>query len=244
MLLANQAAAVNLRIVADLWPPYTDSRIPGNGLATDLVSTALRRSGYTTEYNEVPAARIIKGLKESRYDLVVGAWFDVERAQLGKFSDPYLTNRLLVLQRKNSSITFEDLPGLRPYSIAVVRGYKYSPQFDSDSTLNKLDVNSFQIAARMLAAGRVDLTLEDELVAQYFLSGELHSIREKIKFLPNSLGENSLHVLVRLTHPLSQRIISDFNREILSMCKDGTYGAIFRRHGFEPPAQMAHSQCR
>ena len=67
------------------------------------------------------------------------------------------------MQRKGGSIRFENLADLYPYSIAVIRGYAYSKKFDSDPRLLKVGVGSFEIAARMLHAGRVQLALEDEL---------------------------------------------------------------------------------
>lgn len=230
-------------MVADLWPPFADSRLTGNGLAAELVSTALKRAGHTTEYIEVPAARIMLGLEHQQYDLIVGAWPSQEREGVGQFSKPYLTNRVVFLQRTDTSFRHTTLADVQSRSIAVVRGYRYSPEFDSDAKLQKVNVKSFQMAARMLAAGRVDLALEDELVARYFLGSELLPIRDKLKFVPNPLIENDLHILVRRSHPLHEQIIDDFNREMGGMCEDGTYGRIFRRHGFEPPVMMGGESC-
>ena len=41
LLLAQPAVAQRLRLVADAWPPFTDSTLINGGLATDIVSTAL-----------------------------------------------------------------------------------------------------------------------------------------------------------------------------------------------------------
>ena len=50
-----------LRLVADSWPPFTDTSMPGGGLATSIVTTALTRAGYATEFEEVPWARALMG---------------------------------------------------------------------------------------------------------------------------------------------------------------------------------------
>jgi polar amino acid transport system substrate-binding protein len=34
--------------VADNWPPFTDANMPGGGLATSIVTTALARAGYAS----------------------------------------------------------------------------------------------------------------------------------------------------------------------------------------------------
>lgn len=41
LLLGQSAAAEKLRLVFDVWPPFTDDTLVNGGLATDIVSTAL-----------------------------------------------------------------------------------------------------------------------------------------------------------------------------------------------------------
>ncbi|WP_137885888.1 ABC transporter substrate-binding protein [Pseudomonas sp. 2FE] len=221
-----------LRLVADTWPPFTDASLPNNGLASDLVSAVLQRAGYSSEYIEVPWARALRGLQAGDYDVALGAWYDAQRAQYGLFSEAYLVNRIRFLQRKGADIQFDQLEDLRPYRIATVRGYAYQAQFDQDARLHKVPVMGFAMGARMLAAGRVQLTLEDELVARYYLKGELHALQGQLEFLPKPLSENGLHILVRRSHPQHRQIVAAFNRALREMRADGSYAQIFQRHGF------------
>ncbi|MES2818787.1 MAG: transporter substrate-binding domain-containing protein [Pseudomonadota bacterium] len=227
------AAAETLRLVADPWPPFTDQRLLNNGLATDLVTTALARAGYAAGYAEVPWERAVRGLQRDDYDVLINAWYTDERAVFGHFSAPYLINRIRLLQRKGSDIQFDgELPGLYPYSIAVVRGYAYSPAFDQDSRLLKVAVGGFELGARMLHARRVQLTLEDEQVARYHLSQELRSIRDELEFLPQPISENGLHILVSRLHPRHRQIVEAFNKAIIAMQEDGSYEQIVQRHAW------------
>ncbi|MND66479.1 ABC transporter arginine-binding protein 1 precursor [compost metagenome] len=232
LLLAwGSASAEQLRMAANLWPPFTDARLTGNGLAAELVSTALKRAGHTTEYVEVPWARALRGLQEGDYDLLVSAWYNDERARYGLFSKPYLTNRILFLKRKDGPVAYSVLADLRAYSIAVGRGYRYGTAFDNDPSLTKVPVVDFQMAARMLAAGRVQLALEDELAARFYLNRELKGISDQLEFLPKPLSENGLHILVRRSHPHHRQLVEAFDRAMQAMREDGTYQAIFARHG-------------
>ena len=61
LLLAQPAFAQRLRLVADAWPPFTDATLINGGLATDIVSTALARAGYASDFEQVPWASV--GLK-------------------------------------------------------------------------------------------------------------------------------------------------------------------------------------
>ncbi|WP_271410244.1 substrate-binding periplasmic protein [Pseudomonas sp. Q1-7] len=235
LLACAGAHAETLRMAADVWPPFTDARLPGNGLAAELVSTALKRAGHRAEYVEVPWARVLRGVQVGEYDLVVSAWYSEERARFGQFSQPYLTNRVLFLKRKGTVVDYQGPEDLKRYSIAVVRGYSYLPSFDADTTLNKVPVMGFPMGARMLAAGRVQLTLEDELVARSYLNRELSGIREQLEFLPRPLSENGLHILVRRSHPRHRQLVEAFDQAMQTMREDGTYQAIFARHGLPSP---------
>jgi polar amino acid transport system substrate-binding protein len=234
LLLGEPAVAEHLRLAGDSWPPFTDQRLPNNGLAVDLVSTALQRAGHTTEYVEVPWARVLRGLQQGDYDVIVAAWYSDARTRFGLFSDPYLVNRIRFLQHRRTRIHYDSLADLRPYSIAVVRGYSYSGEFDADTSLTKVPVLEFAMGARMLAAGRVQVAVEDELVAQHYLNRELSEVKGSLQFLPTPLSENGLHILVRRSHPLHQQIVRDFNQAIAAMREDDSYARIYQRHGLEP----------
>ncbi|AZD76139.1 substrate-binding periplasmic protein [Pseudomonas chlororaphis] len=231
LLLGQSAYAEKLRLVADAWPPFTDATLVNGGLATDIVSTALARAGYASEFEQVPWARALLGVGEGRYDVLVNAWFNEARTQLGQFSSEYLVNRVRFIRRKDAPIEYTNLKQLHEYPIAVVRGYAYSPDFDSDPELQKVLVHNFAMAVRMLAADRVKLTLEDEYVARYYLARESPRVRNAVEFLPNSLSENGLHILVSLKNPEHEQIVAKFDREIEAMKADGSYDRLLRQHG-------------
>ena len=231
LLLAPLTSAEHVRLVGDVWPPFTDQRLPGNGLAVELVSTALQRAGHSTEYVEVPWARVLRGLQQGDYDVIVAAWYSNERSRYGFYSSAYLVNRIRFLRRTGMPIEFAGLDSLRPHSIAVVRGYSYDSAFDAAHGLSKVPVLEFAMGARMLAAGRVQLTLEDELVAQYHLNRDLREIRNAVEFVEKPLSENGLYILMRRSHPLHRQIVAEFDRELAAMREDGTYRKIFSRYG-------------
>ena len=233
LLCWGAASAETLRLAANLWPPFTDASALNGGVATDLVRTALARGGYASSYVEVPWERAMRGLQRGEYDALVAAWYGEERAVYGHFSKPYLINRIRLLQRKGGTIQFRQLSDLYPYLIAVGRGYAYSPEFDNDPRLRKFVVGDFTNAARMLSRGRVDLALDDEMVARYHFGRDLSDIRDELEFLPQPLSESSSHLLVRRSHADHQRIVEAFDQAIEAMRADGSYVAIFRRHGLE-----------
>ena len=231
LLLTQGAAAEKLRLVADAWPPFTDATLVNGGLATDIVTTALARAGYASDFEQVPWARALLGVGEGRYDVLVNAWYTNDRTKLGQFSGEYLLNRVRFLKRKDAPIEYNNLQQLHTYPIAIVRGYAYSPEFDDDASLQKVPVHNFSMAVRMVAADRVKLTLEDEYVARYYLARESSKVRNSVEFLPKPLSENSLHILVSLKNPQHEQIVAGFDREIAEMMADGSYARLMKQHG-------------
>ncbi|MHC8384987.1 substrate-binding periplasmic protein [Pseudomonas sp. LB3P14] len=231
LLLTQGATAERLRLVADAWPPFTDATLVNGGLATDIVSTALARAGYASDFEQVPWARALLGVGEGRYDVLVNAWYTDDRTKLGQFSGEYLLNRVRFLKRKDTPVEYNNLQQLHTYPIAMVRGYAYSPEFDGDVSLQKVPVHNFSMAVRMVAADRVKLTLEDEYVARYYLARESSKVRNAVEFLPKPLSENSLHILVSLKNPRHEQIVAGFDREIAAMKVDGSYQRLMKQHG-------------
>ncbi len=231
LLLAQPVLAQRLRLVADGWPPFTDVTLINGGLATDIVSTALARAGYASDFEQVPWARALKGIGDGRYDVLINAWYNDERTQLGEFSAQYLVNRVRFIKRRDDPVDYQDLQRLQGESIAVVRGYAYSAAFDQDALLQKVPVHNFAMAVRMLAAKRVRLTLEDEFVARYYLARESPRVRSAVEFVGEPLSENSLHILVSLKNPEHAQIVAGFDREIARMKADGSYAKLMKAHG-------------
>ncbi|NER61242.1 amino acid ABC transporter substrate-binding protein [Pseudomonas sp. MAFF212428] len=231
VLWAHAAQAEKLRLVADAWPPFTDASMPRGGLATAIVTTALQRAGYASEFEQVPWARALLGVGEGRYDVLINAWQNEARARIGQFSVGYLNNRVRLLRRKGDSLRFDSLADLHPHLIAVVRGYAYAVEFDGDTRLQKVPVRDFSVAVGMLAAGRVRLTVNDEYAAHYFLQRETATVREGVEFFGQPLSENSLHILVSLKNPRHAQIVAGFDQAIAAMKADGSYARLLKDYG-------------
>jgi polar amino acid transport system substrate-binding protein len=235
LALTTLAGAQPLQLVGDRWPPYVDTALVDDGLATAIVRTALGRAGYSTEFSQVPWARAVQGVAEGRYDVLVTVWYNEERAGFGQHSAGYLTNRILFWRKRGAAIEFNrDLSVLKDYPIAVSRGYAYSPAFVAARDLLKVPVRNFAMAAEMLMAGRVALALEDERVGRYVLSQYPQPMQDQVEPLDTPLAEPDLRILVGLKTPGHDAIVRGFNKAIADMKADGTLQSLLGKLSTAP----------
>ena len=237
LLGSTSVTAEVLRLAGNAWPPYTDQRLLHSGLSVDLITTALGRAGYEVRYTEVPWERALRGLESGSYDLING-WPSESRARFAAVSRPFLTNRMRWVQRAEDDVPADGLHSLEGYAIALNRGYAYGEELTHNARLSIGYTTNFLQAARMLVAGRVDLTLEDERTAQFHFDRELADVSDQLSFVPGEYLALDLSLVVRKNHPHQAQIIEAFNREMGEMLEDGTYAAIFARHGLPVPAQL------
>ncbi len=237
LLTSTSLSAEVLRLAGSVWPPYTDGRLPEQGLSVELIRTAFSRAGYHVDYREVPWERALLGLKTGRYDMING-WPAADRLSYSRSSRPFLTNRMRWIQRRDSRIRYDGLDSLMGLRLVLSRGYFYGGGLQADSRLVRGYAANFVQAARMLLAGRADLTLEDERTALFHFNRELADVSDELLFLPGEFNLLDLSLAVRNDHPQQEAIIAAFNREIAAMVKDGSYAAIFHRHGLPAPLAL------
>lgn len=237
LLTSTSLSAETLRLAGSVWPPYTDRALPEQGLSVDLIRTALGRAGYRVEYREVPWERALLGLKNGRYDMI-NDWPAADRVSYSRSSRPFLTNRVRWVQRRDSHIRYDGIDSLIGLRIVLSRGYFYGSGLQTDARLIRGYAADFVQAARMLLAGRADLTLEDERTASFHFNRELAGARDELSFLPGEFNLLELSLVVRNDHPQQAAILAAFNREIAAMVEDGSYAAIFHRHGLPAPLAL------
>ncbi len=114
-----------LNLVNDPWPPYTGETLPGKGIATEIVVTALRRAGYKTHVNFVPWKRALEGTFDGTYDILITTSYNDDRAKTVSYSDPYLSNVVRLIKRKGTAHRFDNIEDIRGLTVGVTEGYIY-----------------------------------------------------------------------------------------------------------------------
>ena len=112
----------HLHLVSTAWSPFTNAPEQPR-LALDLVGVALERAGIIAAPVIVDEARLTPSLLSGEFDGSAALWRDTERERALIYSQPYLENRLILVERQGSDVSATSLADLAGKQIALVSGY-------------------------------------------------------------------------------------------------------------------------
>jgi polar amino acid transport system substrate-binding protein len=236
------ADLIPLTAAADPWPPYIDDTVDGGGVSVELADAAFRTQGYTVTNRIVPWARAMEEVKHGRVDLILDAWWTQERSNDYMFSRPYLDGPLKFIKKRTDKFTFNNHTSLRNKSLALVRDYGYGDALLSSKEYRPVEVTDFILGIRMLEAGRVDLAIENELVARTRLAKESPSSLEKLAFVEPAISNNYVYVMSGYKNPQHAKIIAAFNQGLMEITANGTFEKIVKKHHLTMPTMLTTNQ--
>lgn len=229
VLLLLPATARTLIAANDPWPPFVDPDAPNQGIATEIVRTALATQGYELQWEVMPWQRAILGVRDADYDLLIGAWYTDERAEYLHYSQPYVNNNVKFIKRIDDPFEYTGLASLSNKHVGTVLGYGYPEEFDRARNFWHEPAVNLITNIRKLVGGRLDLTLEDEIVARDLISAINPDYLNRIAFTEANLTTNSLHIAVGKRHPEGEAIIAAFNRGLEEIRLSGELARILAR---------------
>lgn len=192
LLSISFAHADTITAAQDPWPPFVQDQ-GDPGLSVELVRAALEHGGYELEMTIMPWARAINQVKEGAIDVLVATWYTEERTDYLRYSEPYIQNQLKFIKRAGDSFEFNGLDSLTGKTVGVVRDYGYGDDFSNAPNFSRPETTNIASNLLKLKAGRIDLTLEDEIVALSTMKNEGIDPSE-FEFTNNALSVNDLYV--------------------------------------------------
>lgn len=231
LLLSFPATAETVIAAGDPWPPFLDPKHPQRGVATAIARAAYKTQGYDLELEFMPWARALGGVRHGKFDVLIGAWKTQERQAYLHYSKPYLSNEIKFIKRKDDPFEFKGLPSLAGKVVGTVRGYGYGDAFEQSQLFSREPATELVMNIRKLVIGRVDLALEDELVARSLLQSDAPQLIPQVEFVATPLSSNELHVACGIKNPRHEALIEAFNRGLDEIRKNGTFDQIMQHNG-------------
>ncbi len=146
------------------WSPWTFHDESGDltGFDIEVARGIAQRLGVEAEFAEGEWDGLLAGLDSGRYDTMAnGMSVTEERRQKYDFTEPYAFNSIVVITTGSSDIaSMDDLSGKRT---ANTLGSSYAILAESRGATNT-GVDDFNQTIELLTQGRIDATLNDEVV--------------------------------------------------------------------------------
>lgn len=223
-----------LRVTASVWPPYVDEALSDRGLAMSLVTTALQRAGYSSAAKLEPWPEALEATMAGKYDVLASVWHTKERAQALSFSQPFITNQLKLIKRRDRDLVVRDVSDLEGLRVGVVADYAYTEDAYRPTGLHLVAGGGVIDNLRALNERKVDLVFADERVALYELNQKLMAQVKDVIVLPRTWVERGLRIAVSKKNPQHRQIVEAFDRAIGEMRQDGSYFAILAQFRVSP----------
>ena len=151
------------------WSPWTfhDEGDELTGFDIEVARAIASELGVEPSFAEGKWDSLLAGLDAGRFDTMAnGVSVTPERAEQYDFTEPYAYNRIVVITMEDSDIaSMEDLDGKRT---ANTLGSSYATLAESYGATNS-GVDDFNQTIELLQQGRIDATLNDEVVFYDYL---------------------------------------------------------------------------
>ncbi|MCP3924283.1 MAG: transporter substrate-binding domain-containing protein [Desulfobacterales bacterium] len=213
------------------WPPFVDPDHPKMGVTIEVVTAAFKTQGYILQHKIIPWTRAVGMVKAGKIDIIPCMWKTDERKNYLLFSKPYAFNKLKFIKRKGDKFEYSGLKSLKGKKVGIIRGYGYGDELMNSKLFTRFPVNNLILNIRKLVAGRIDLTLEDEIVAKNQISKKEPENFKKIEFTRNYISNKGLYVTCALKNPSHKSIIKAFNKGLQKIKSNGTLKKIFKSYG-------------
>lgn len=181
---------------------------------------------------------IIPGLKAGKYDAIVAAMsVTPERAKQVAFTDPYFSNALVFLAKKDSNFDPTNSSDIDAHSIAAQRSTISSQWLEN--AYPKADMKLYDTLSNAfldLGSGRVDAMISDKLPALEWL-GSASGSNYAIKGDEIDINDN-FAIAVR---PNDEALQTKINKSLANLKSNGTYDKINQKY-FAVPAKVANTE--
>jgi polar amino acid transport system substrate-binding protein len=229
MALCGSLHARDISMLTVEWAPHYGSALPENGLTTALVQAAFRAGGHSSQVDFTPWARALKEVEEGKADVVMGAYFNADRAQKYYYSDRIYSLDLGLIARPGLGVSrYQSLRELSAYRIGVSRGFANSDEFDAADYLDKDTATYPNLNIRKLFRGRIDMAVMNFDLFRYEAKKEGFCICD-VTFMDPPLSTEGLYVMASRNIRDGEKIIKDFNRGLLAIRQNGEFSRIVSR---------------
>ncbi|MFT6956910.1 MAG: polar amino acid transport system substrate-binding protein [Halieaceae bacterium] len=222
-------AESTVRLMANTSPPYTDAKLPEEGLAMELVKHIYSRTSYSPEITIKAWSRAVEGAQIGVYDGLASVWYTEARNKDLMFSEPYLSSGLIMIKlraRPGGLRSLNDLSGRR---LGIRSDYAYGIDFEAIPNVTLVEENHLIQNLLNLINGAVDVVIGDQRTMVMQINEYLGDQRSKFEVIKIDLPTRERHVAASREMAGHKEMIAAFNQSLAESRKDGSYEAIINK---------------
>ncbi|MGM9515052.1 substrate-binding periplasmic protein [Roseateles sp. DB2] len=236
-----------MRIATGELPPYATADAPDSGTALQIVRRAFALAGHEVRYQFMPWQRAQNETRAGLWDASAYWGANEERRRDFLLSNNVMSEQWVFVHRRDKPLTWRSLTDLEPYTLGVIKGYTYTPEFwrlvrkgelKTDGTPDDL------AGLRKLLLGRLDALPMERGTACYLLLSHFSTEEARqIDYHPRLLTDSfTTHVIFPKGKARSAQLLEDFNRGLKQLQASGEYQRLLR--GVACPAHWQESASR
>ncbi|MFD2263514.1 substrate-binding periplasmic protein [Lacibacterium aquatile] len=214
------------------YAPFADPHLPEGGMLTDVVRKAYAGAGVEATITFLPWKRAYSEAAEGRYTATFPYVLTDERARDFLFSDPLYVVKRRVYLSAATGVIYRDLADLKGRKGCMEIGSTLPNEVEAMIQRGEISAErpaDLQSCARMLAAGRADFFIINELAANDFIR-KSGVPKGSIRIVEKPYGETGQHLLISRRLPGAEQALADFNAALARLKASGDYDRIVERH--------------
>ncbi|MBC3917562.1 ABC transporter substrate-binding protein [Undibacterium sp. CY18W] len=219
---------VTLKIATGELPPYATESRADKGIALSIVRRAFELEGYKVEFTFLPWSRALAESRNGKWDGTAYWGHKPEHDISFWLSDNVITEQWVFVYRNALDFKWTQLDDLRPYRIAMIQDYTYTPEIWAMANKGVLKMEKLpndMAALRMLMLKRVDIAPMErnvtcDLLARNFTPAEAAQLSAHPKLMTESF---TTHLMLPRSLVTSADRIKAFNTGLKKLRASGEY---------------------
>jgi len=234
----------SIKLASTNWPPFMGETLKNQGFLTEIVMEAFKEGGLLdVDVDFMSWNQAVEKSESGEYEALMAGYYSDERARKYLISTPIMDNQVAFFKLKGKTLppakTLEDSI---PYSIGVVKGYVYYPEFDAHPELTKISAESDAKNIHNLLSGKVDLIIMDLILANYIVQKQFKAHQDALEQFGNSLSFQQLYVMFSKRNKLSSTLLKSFNEGLQRLNQNGKLRKILQDHEVENMVHIPESK--
>lgn len=228
-----------IQVAADPWCPYNCE--PGHahqGLMIDIAKAALKRSGYTLNYQIINWARAKKMVENGQLDGIVGMSREAVTETRYHFSNtPLGWSQICFFKRADDDWTYQSTASLEDKTMGWINDYGFTNQAIDQWVKARRNTSAISTVAgvevhhslfQMLLAKRIDTFAEDFYVVQHELKQD--ALSDAISVAGCAPEKDEVHIAFSLLSPHKEKWAEALDRGVQEIRTNGVLERILQHY--------------